>query len=75
MKQVIYRKNKMFMIDKDQLKPDARRDDVYNALYAAIYIEFQGASENKNYSQLTNLEKFNEVNAFAYNWLRTRGLI
>lgn len=75
MKQIIYRKNKMFMIDKEQLKAEARRDDIYNALYAAIYLEFQGASKNQNYSKLTNLERFNQVNTFAYNWLLTRGLI
>ena len=75
MKQVIYRKNKLFVIDKEQLKPNARRDEIYNALYAAMYTEFQGASNNPAYSNLNNLEKLDAINAFAYNWLRTRGLV
>lgn len=75
MKQIIYRKNKMFIIDKDQLKPQGKREDVYNALYAAIYSEFQGASENPNYEKLTSLEKLQQINAYAYNWLKTRGLV
>lgn len=75
MKQVIYRKNKMFVIDQDELKPSARRPDVLNALYAEIYTEFNGASYNPLYEKLTNLEKFNKLNEFAYNWLKSRGYV
>ena len=75
MKTVIYRRNKMFIIDKEQLLPHARKEDIYNALYAAVYTEFQGASENPNYKELTNLEKVNKVNQFANEWLSKRGLI
>lgn len=75
MKQVIYRKNKMFVIDQDELKPSARRPDVLNALYAEIYTEFNGASYNPSYEKLTNLEKFNKLNEFAYNWLKSRGYV
>jgi len=75
MKQVIYRQNKMFVIDREQLKPKARSDEICNALYAAIYTEFAGASENPDYKDLTNLEKFVKINTFANIWLQTRGLI
>ena len=75
MKQVIFRKNKLFIIDKEQLKPASRRPDILNSLYAEIYTEFSGASYNPNYENLTNLEKFNKVNEFAYNWLKSRGHI
>lgn len=75
MKQVIYRKNKMFVIDQDELKPAARRPDIINALYAEIYNEFNGASYNPVYEKLTNLEKFNKLNEFAYNWLKARGYV
>jgi len=75
MEKVIYRRSKLFIIDKEKLKPHARREEVYNALYAAIYSEFQGASNNPNYKDLTNLDKLEQVNVFAYNWLKQRGFI
>jgi len=75
MEKVIYRKNKFFIIDKDKLKPLGRKDEVYNALYAAIYTEFQGANENPNYKDLTNLDKLDQVNTFAFNWLKQRGFV
>lgn len=75
MKQVIFRQNKMFVIDREQLKPKARSDEICNALYAAIYTEFAGASENPAYKDLTNLDKFVKINEFANDWLQKRGLI
>lgn len=75
MKQVIYRQNKMFIIDREQLKPKARSDEICNALYAAIYTEFLGASENPVYKELNNLERFTKINVFANEWLQKRGLI
>ncbi len=75
METVIYRKNKLFIIDKEKLKPHAKREDVYTALYAAIYTEFQGASDHPNYKDLTNLDKLAEINKYAYDWLKSRGFI
>lgn len=75
MQKVIYRKNKLFIIDKDKIKPHGQKNEVYNALYAAIYTEFQGANFNANYKDLTNLDKLDQVNAFAYNWLKQRGFV
>ena len=75
MEKIIFRKNKLFIIDKEKLKPHARKDEIYTALYAAIYTEFQGASKHPNYKDLTNLDKLEEVNAFANSWLKQRGFI
>lgn len=75
MKQVILRKNKLFIIDEEQLKPAARRPDILNALYAEMYTEFSGASKNPLYEKLTSLEKFNKLNEFAFNWLNKRGYV
>ena len=75
MVQVILRKNKLFMINQEVLKPSARKPDLINALYAEIYIEFSGANYNPSYEKLTNLERFNKLNEFANAWLKTRGYI
>ncbi len=75
MEKVIYRRNKLFIIDKEKIKPHGRKTEVYNALYAAIYTEFQGASNNPNYKDLTNLDKLDQVNTFAFNWLKERGFV
>lgn len=75
MKNIIQRRNKLFVIDKSQLKPGIKVDEICVALYAAIYTEFQGASKHPNYSNMTNLEKLSEINSFAYSWLKTRGLV
>lgn len=74
MDQLIYRQNKMFCIDKDLLKPAARKDDVCNALYAAIYTEFSGAVYNADYKDLSNLQRLEKINEFAWKWLEQRGL-
>lgn len=63
------------MINKEIIKPHGRREEVYNALYAAIYTEFQGASNNPNYKDLTNLDRLEQINTFAFNWLKQRGFI
>jgi hypothetical protein len=75
MEKLIYRKNKMFCIDKSKLKPEAQATDVISALYAAIYSEFSGAMYNSDYKDLSNLERFEKVNEFAVDWLTKRGLL
>jgi hypothetical protein len=75
MNTIIYRKNKLFIIDKTQLKSNIKVEETCNALYAAMYEEFKGATDNSNYSNMTNLEKMSEINLFAYNWLKIRGLL
>ena len=75
MEKIIYRKNKMFCIDKSKLKPEAQKNDVIIALYAAIYTEFSGAVYNADYKDLSTVERFDKVNEFANNWLIKRGLI
>ena len=65
----------MFCIDKTKLKPEGRKIETMAALYAAIYTEFSGANENKQYEDLTNFDRVQLVNEFALNWLKKRGLI
>jgi hypothetical protein len=72
---VIYRQNHKFFVDESKLKPEARRSDICNALYAAIYLEFAGAHTNPDYSKLTPLEKMNKLNEYANTWLKERGLV
>jgi len=74
MKQVIIRKNRRFIINEEQLKPQANKPDICNALYAAIYREFLGASENPKYKDLTPIDRLNKLNEFALDWLKKRGL-
>ena len=64
----------MFKIDRTQLIESANTDQVCNALYAAVYTEFVGASTNPLYSHLSNLDRMNKVNEFANKWLEERGL-
>lgn len=75
MVQVILRKNKLFTIDAEALKPIARKPDIINALYAELYNEFSGANYNPSYKDLTNLERFNKLNEFANTWLKARGYL
>ena len=74
MANVIIRKNRMFVIDKSQLKTKAKKDEVCTALYAAIYTEFVGASKNPAYRGKDHKAMLDEVNRFAFNWLKERGL-
>ena len=74
METIIIRKNKLFCIDKSKLSQKACKEDILNALYAAIYNEFSGANYNDDYKNLTALEKLNKVNEFAHKWLSDRGL-
>jgi hypothetical protein len=72
---VIYRKNKLFIIDKSKIKADSKVDEICNSLYAEIYSEFVGASSNAKYKHLASKDMLEEINKFAYVWLKKRGLI
>lgn len=72
---LIYRQNLKFYINESMLKPQFRRVEVINGLYAAIYDEFKGAIHNEKYSNLTPIEKIQRVNQFAEDWLKTRGFM
>lgn len=75
MEKIIYRRDNKFHIDKSKLKAHAKRDEIYNALYAEIYLEFSGAVNNPVYKDLTPLARIEKLNEFAYNWLKNRGFI
>lgn len=74
MEKLIYRKNKLFIIDKSKLKPAAKKDEVCNALYAAIYEEFSGAVYNDDYKDMSSVDRLWKMNDFAWKWLEKRGL-
>lgn len=75
MSNIVVRKNRMFVIDKSQLKAKAKKDDVCNALYSAIYLEFAGASKNPRYQGMDAKSMLEAVNGFAFSWLKERGLV
>lgn len=70
---LIYRKNRMFCIDQDYIKPGYRTPEVINGLYSAIYTEFKGAVDNWKYKNLTLVDRMQNVNIFAEKWLKNRG--
>lgn len=70
---LIYRENRLFKIDNNQLPASANKSFIINALYAAIYEEFAEAINNKKYKEMSNLEKMNAVNEFARQWLNDKG--
>ena len=72
---IFYRENRFFKIDTSQLSGAALDPKNLNALYAAVYGEFVGAISNPKYKNLTPLQKMNELNQFAQNWLQNKGLI
>lgn len=74
MKQFVKRKNRLFIINENQLKPKAKTTENINALYAAIYLEFRGAINNPKYTGLNDKQRLEKVNLFACNWLKDRGL-
>lgn len=71
---LVYRQNRLFKIDTEQLPKKANNTAVINNLYADIYTEFSGANENSKYSNMTYLQRIEAVNAFALKWLEDRGL-
>lgn len=72
--QYFKRKNKMFCIDESQLSSAAKTTYNMNALYGAVYEEFRGAINNPKYKGLTDKQRLDQVNLFALNWLKDRGL-
>jgi hypothetical protein len=70
---IFFRYNNEFRIKDSELPEKARNVVIKNALYAAVYEEFFGASENFKYKNLTTLERINKLNQFAENWLKSKG--
>ena len=70
---IFFRYNGEFRIKDSELPLKARSSQIQNGLYAAVYEEFLGASENPKYSKLTTLERINKLNEFANNWIIQQG--
>lgn len=69
---IFKRKSSYFTIDDKIIKLETT---IQNALYAAVYEEFRGAVNNSKYKNLTNLQRIQELNKYAENWLKDRGLL
>lgn len=74
MNKLVNRRNNRFVIDKSFIRDGVNKDEICTALYAEIYVEFRGADKHRDYSKLSNLERFDAVNNFAKDWLKKRGL-
>lgn len=72
---IVYRKSNKFFIDINYIKPEYRRADIINGLYAAIYEEFKGAIHNNKYANLNTLQKLQELNKYAEMWLKQKGFL
>lgn len=73
MRTLIYRQDRMFKIDKDQLPLKAQSPAVMNGLYADIYTEFLEAQYSPKYASMDLRTRMEAVNEFALNWLTQRG--
>jgi hypothetical protein len=74
MAQVILRKNRLFVVNKETIASD-NKEDICNALYAAIYTEFLGASKNPKYKNVPAIDMLQKINEYANEWLSKRGLL
>lgn len=72
---IFYRRSSKFFIDKTKLPAKANKPEVINALYGAVYKEFLGASKNPKYAKKSPLEKMQDLNTFAEEWLKDRKLL
>lgn len=70
---LIYRQGKLFKINDAELPITARKMDVKNRLYIALFREFQGASENDKYKSLSIQDRIAKLNVFARDWLTLQG--
>ena len=70
---LIYRQNRFFKINTDQLSTKANTPAVMNALYADLYIEFTDAQYNPKYMNMDLVTRMNAVNDYARNWLTDKG--
>ena len=72
---IFYKKGAKFVIKRSNLSAAANKDQTINALYAAAYVEFLGASKNPAYAGLTPKDRIAALNTFAKNWLQERDLL
>jgi len=70
---LIYRQGRMFRINDDMLPQTARKMDVKNRLFVALFREFQGASVNDKYKSLSIQDRIAKLNDFAKEWLTLQG--
>ncbi len=70
---LIYRQGRMFKINDEKLPQTARKMDIKNKLFVALFREFQGASVNDKYKDLTIQQRIEKLNDYAKDWLIQQG--
>jgi len=70
---LVYRQNRLFKINLNELPEIAKNTETLNALYAALFLEFRGAEENDKYNKKSYTERMEAINNFAENWLKKQG--
>ncbi len=70
---LIYRQGRMFRINDEKLPQTARKMDVKNRLFVALFREFQGASVNDKYKSLSIQDRIAKLNEYAQEWLTLQG--
>jgi hypothetical protein len=70
---LIYRQGRLFKINDNMLPETARKMDVKNKLFIALFREFQGASVNDKYKSLSIQDRIAKLNQFAQEWLTIQG--
>lgn len=71
--ELIYRQGRLFRINDNLLPECARKMDVKNKLYIALFREFQGASISEKYKSLSIQDRISKLNDFAKEWLKLQG--
>lgn len=73
MNTLIYRQGRMFRIN-DKLLPDSANNmEVKQKLFVALFREFQGASKNDKYKDMSYQQRIESLNEFAAAWLTKQG--
>lgn len=70
---LVYRQDRMFKINKDKLPSKYQTMEVTQKLYIAIFREFQGASVNEKYKNMSYQQRIEQLNVFAVDWLDKQG--
>lgn len=70
---LIYREGRLFKINDNLLPVSARKLEVKQKLFIALFREFRGAVDNDKYKDLSIQERIAKLNEFAKEWLNSKG--
>jgi len=68
---LIYRKNRLFMVNKDKLPLRLQKQEVISSILVVIFKEFSGAIYNDKYKHMNYEDRIKEINLFAENYIKT----